>query len=411
MIHADTPKAACLTPPAVGGVAVIQVVGRTAPAIVAPLLRSRHPLDLEDMDPGEIRLCRWVDSDQTIDDALVAVRPRSNGEFIIDISLHGGPRIVQRSLLMLKHAGAAIVEPRELLGVTWEASDPIETELLPLFLQARTRAVAAWLGEVVQRLPQAVRKVLDHLQSHEFELARAALESLCAAEQKARFLLNGVRVVLIGGPNVGKSTLANALAGRDQAIVSEMPGTTRDWVDHPGAISGVPCTFVDTAGLRDTLDPIEQEAMRRTHVQAATADLVLWVIDRSAPAPAPRDLTADWGADSAPMEPGRRPPPPLVVLNKCDLPPHPGFPDVLAWGQKTAMVSVSARTGNGLDQLRAGLLDTLRLTGWRRNALAPLTPRQQDCCQTALSALGSEPRRPEHAIAALRSLLGQAPTC
>jgi tRNA modification GTPase len=409
MTDIDTPKAACLTPPAVGGVAVIQVVGPTAPAVVARLLRSRHPLDLEHLDPGEIRLCRWVDGDQTIDDALVAVRRSDRGEFVIDISLHGGPRIVQRSLLMLKHAGAAIVEPRELLGITCQPSNAIEGELLPLFLRAQTRAVAAWLGEVIRQFPHTLQRVLDHLAAHELDPARTELESLCAAEEKARFLLSGVRAVLIGGPNTGKSTLANALAGREQAIVSDTPGTTRDWVDHPGAITGAPFTFVDTAGLRDTADPIEQEAIRRTYVQVGTADLVLQVLDRSAPAP--EDPTADRHTAWPPVKPGHLSPPTVLVLNKCDLPPHPGFPNVSAWDRQKPMASVSAKTGEGLDRLRALLLQAVGLTNWRQDVVAPLTAQQKDRCQTALSVLKTKPPRPDHAMAALRSLLSPAPTC
>ncbi|NLE60241.1 MAG: hypothetical protein GX616_17975, partial [Planctomycetes bacterium] len=155
-LETDTPIAACLTPPAMGGVAVIQVVGGGAPRLVAKCLRSRRPLDLGNMDPEEIRLCRWVDGEQVVDDALVAVRHGRGGQFVVDISLHGGPRIVQRALLMLQQAGARIVQPLELLDEAHPGVAPVEREILPLLLKARTRAVAVWLVDMVQRLPDRV---------------------------------------------------------------------------------------------------------------------------------------------------------------------------------------------------------------------------------------------------------------
>ena len=147
----DPVRAACLTPPGMGGIAVIQVVGSRAPALVASFVKAKHSIDLEQMDAGQVRLGRWVDGGQTIDDALITVRHSPAGEAVVDISLHGGPRIVQRALSMLKRAGARIVEPIELIDRSWLTANAVERELLPALLRAKTRAVASWLARTSRR--------------------------------------------------------------------------------------------------------------------------------------------------------------------------------------------------------------------------------------------------------------------
>lgn len=381
-LETDTPIAACLTPPAMGGVAVIQVVGGGAPRVVAKCLRSRRPLDLGNMDPEEIRLCRWVDGEQVVDDALVAVRHGRGGQFVVDISLHGGPRIVQRALLMLQQAGARIVQPLEVLDEAHPGVAPVEREILPLLLKAKTHAVAVWLVDMVQRLPDRVRTILALLQAGQEAPAKQELAGLLQAGEQTKALLDGVRVVVVGAPNTGKSTLINSLAGREQAIVSDLPGTTRDWVEHPAAIDGIPVVFVDTAGIHDAKDPIEQEAIRRTHRQAATADLVLAVSDQTTPLQVGHGLHPMMAGDSP--SPARVPPV-ISVVNKSDLPPHPSWQGVLT--AEKGLLRISALTSAGLGDLEAKLVSTTGLTGWRQNLVAPVTPRQADCCRSALSVL------------------------
>jgi len=395
----DAPLAACLTPPAMGGVAVIQVVGSDAPRVVGKCLRSRRPLDLATMDPGEIRLCRWVNGDEVIDDALVTVRQDRGGPFIVEISLHGGPRIVQRALLMLQQAGARVVEPEELLDEACTAANAMEREILPLLLKAKTRAVAVWLAKLVQKLTDRIKALLDLIESGEETLARQELAALCQASEQAKKLLTGLRVVVVGAPNTGKSTLINSLAGREQAIVSELPGTTRDWVEHPTAIDGVPVVFVDTAGIHDATDPIEQEAIRRTHQQASVADIVLSVADLTIPFELGRSPYWMAGGDSGTSA---HVPTVVAVANKSDLPPHPSWQDVLS--AETGPLRISALTSAGLNDLETTLVRMTGLTGWRQNLLAPVTPRQVECCRAALSALDARQADPQTASRWLKNL-------
>ncbi len=350
------------------------------------------------MNPDEIRLCRWVDGDQAIDDALLAVRRNPNGRFVIDVSLHGGPRIVQRSLLMLQRAGARVVEPLELLNEGYPATDALEREILPLLLKAKTRAVAIWLAGMVRRLPERIREIQAGLTAGRVDWARQQLADLCRAGDRARILLNGVRVVVVGAPNTGKSSLINSLAGREQAIVSDAPGTTRDWVEHPGAIGGAPFTFVDTAGLRETTDRIEQEAIRRTHQQTSTADIILHVFDLTVPAP----VNPPWLQASPPADPAQRTPV-IAVANKADLPPHRSWSAVIR--DENHPLQVSALTSAGLADLNRALIEAADLTDWRQSLVAPVGERLISCCQAALSAL-TEGAGPQEAARRLENLSG-----
>ena len=389
----DSVLASCLTPPAPGGIAVVQVAGRGSAAVVGPMLRTKRPLDLDRMDPGTLRLCRLVDGDQALDDVIVTARRDARQNLSVNLSLHGGPRIVQRLLLMLKRAGARIVEPAELLEAYSPARHRLEQEGLEALLKAKTRAVASWLARTVERLETDLDDILRDLRADRLNAARDTLARLCEQRINTRYLLAGVRVTLVGEPNTGKSTLANQLAGRDAAIVSRTAGTTRDWTEHPGAIDGVPFTFVDTAGLRETRDPIEQEAIRRARLQIEPADLVLRVIDGSVP-PTPADLQAfEKTAQAGPHS--RH----LLIWNKSDLSLHAGHAPFI---EPTAAsgILVSAKTGEGLDRLRHRLSERVGLTHWQNSVGQPFSQRQSQACCQALSALTAEP--PDRSKAAHR---------
>lgn len=375
--------AACLTPPTVGGIAVIQIVTRDG-RWLRPLFKATRPIAFDSASSGELRLCRLMDGEQVIDDAVVAVGRNPAGRWVVDVSLHGGPRIVQRALLLLKAAGACIVPAVELLDSTWAEGDPLRREALEAIMQAKTQAVASWLAVTMDRLPNEIDRLLGIARADRLDSVRSKLREWLDASLRVRRALDGVRVVLVGRPNSGKSTLANRLSGRHGGIVSDTPGTTRDWLEHPGAIDGVVFTFVDTAGLRETTDPIEAEAIRRTHRQVATADIVLGVIDRSSP-PSPEDVSPASRAGFATHEfPTAATS--LMVWNKSDLPADPGRTTMVAAGMMPGL-SVSARTGAGLRGLRAALLNAAGLAGWQQTVGIPFTARQTRGVEAALSAL------------------------
>lgn len=352
------------------------------------------------MENHELRLCRWTDGDERIDDALISVRSSPKLGRIVDIGLHGGARVVQRSLMMVQEAGARIVEAEALLADVWPMSSPIERELMPLILRAATRPVAAWLLDSVDRLRARVQEVMEAIRANRFQAAAAELRELLDQDRQSRYLTEGVRVVLGGEPNAGKSSLANALAGIEEAIVSDVPGTTRDWVENSGAIDGVPFTYVDTAGLRETADPIERESVIRAREQFTRADLILEVIDASLP--------AGPGTGGRLLRTGKRSGTPvLVIWNKCDLGLGTGVERRLSEARENHLV-VSCLTGAGLPELQWTLLSRLGLTDWASRLTGPLSPALTVRCRQALSAVETSPPASAEALAKLQLMIQNA---
>jgi len=398
MQTSDDVTAACLTPPGTGGIALIQLVGRGAPVLLEPFLRTLggKPLDLP--AAGKLRVARLVEGEQAIDDVVVAARRDVTGRFIIDLNLHGGPWIVQRTLLMLKHAGARIVDPTVHAACGCGQHALLAQETTHALLQVSTCPVARLIAQTAQALPEQIQAMTDLLARGELESVRRQLIERCQQARGVARLFAGSRVVLTGGPNSGKSTLANLLGGRASAIVSPHAGTTRDWTEHPAAIDGVPFTFVDTAGLRDSDDAIEQEAIRRGRNQTEPADAVLYLIDGSAPLSPPDERVVKT------QEPPPRGAAFIPIWTKSDLPVDPSHKPYV-YGRGEAL-SISARTGAGVDSLRARLMDVLGLAIWRRWTGAPFTRRQADAFSRALSALQVNPPDVLQAAGTLNSVVG-----
>lgn len=379
-MSSSPPRAACLTAPGLGGIAVIQVAGEAAAELVGPhLRRGGLPVDLSRWQPDELRLCRVMDGPEVIDDAIVSVRSTDAGETVVDLNVHGGPRIVQRVLLMLQRHGARIVEPRELLTICWPAPTRVHADAMELVLTAKTRRTAMWFAGLAELLVERLERVVDFIRDARLEPARRMLEELLAGVERTQWLIRGVRVVLIGKPNSGKSTLANALAEQEHAITSDLPGTTRDWTEHPTAIEGVPFTIVDTAGIRQTDDPIEVEAIRRAREQVSKADLLIRVNDLTEP---PDNGKVDPPLVSAPLEIEH--PAVLDVYNKADL---CADSDAGQAGGLAGRLRISALQGPGIERLRTTLLEQIGLGPGSAWPIAPFTTEQIASCRQAHQAL------------------------
>jgi tRNA modification GTPase len=304
-----------------------------------------------------------------IDDAVFCFfpGPRSyTGEDVLEISSHGNPFIVSKIVDDLRGRGCRLAEPGEFTKRAFLNGrlDLTEAEAVMDLIRARSdRALDAahrqLRGALRERIDTAVSQLLDLCAAVEAQVDfpeedlpaadvrrwRSAtvdlageLRALAATRREGDLLREGVKVVLCGEPNVGKSTLFNRLVGFDRAIVSEDPGTTRDFLEERILLGGWCIRLVDTAGLREAAGAVERAGVRRTLEQVREADRLVLVVDAGRPPPElPAEVTAKL-ADGG-----------IVAVNKCDLPGrnfHPPAP----WAE--ACRDVSARTGQGVDELR-----------------------------------------------------------
>ena len=365
--------AAISTPPGRGGIGVVRLSGQGVRDI-ARVVVGRLP------EPRHATLCDFRTASGDLIDRGIAVffpSPHSyTGEDVLELQGHGGPLVMRQLLARCVGAGARIAEPGEftrrafLNGRIDLAQAESVADLIDAETEEAARSAARSLsGEFSRRVSGIARAMLDlrmHVEAcidfpeEEIEAAdreavgekRGALarelESLLAVARQGSVLREGLTVVLVGRPNVGKSSLLNRLAGEDLAIVTPVPGTTRDYVRATIAIEGVPVHLVDTAGLRETDDPVERIGVERAWraIESAGAALVI----ESAVDPEPPDEMALSRFPSA--QPRAR------VVNKIDLASAP-----IGHGSTgETLLPVSAKTGEGIGNLRAWLLE---VAGWK----------------------------------------------
>ena len=340
------------TPPGRGGIAVIELAGPSADAILAQVFRPwpSHA----DGGPDRLLLGHLVSAGRRIDEVVVC---RNAGT--IEINIHGGPQVARAAMAGLKDLGAAVAEAPSAALDSFVTTHPrwanpaIGAEMLGALPLARSELVASaitqqWSGG----LSRLATDILARLAGRADDPAGDGEACLAAAGSLglARRLLNPPQVVLAGPPNAGKSTLANALVGRQVSIVHRRAGTTRDWVREQALLDGVPIWLTDTAGLWSEARGVDEEAVRRAHARACEADLVVLL-----GAETPANLPAWWDARSV-----------IRVASKCDVCP-PG---------DNADVAVSARTGRGLDDLARAIVAALGLDEFEPEAPMAFTQRQ-----------------------------------
>jgi tRNA modification GTPase len=360
------------TPPGRGGIAVIRVSGPGVQQIAADML-GKLP------QPRHAELRDFLDAEgQAIDTgiALLFSAPDSyTGEDVLELQCHGGVVVTELLLERVLALGARMARPGEFSERAFlnDKLDLLQAEAVADLIDAGSRAAARAaqrslrgdfsaavlaLNEEVTGLRVYVEAAIDFpdeeldlLSDTELRQRIAVVAaSFARLEQTTRqgcLLRDGLHVVLAGRPNSGKSSLFNALAGYAAAIVTSQPGTTRDLVREQINIDGLPLHVVDTAGLRSTLDPVEQEGVARTRAQLGVADLALLVIDASEDASDLAGIAGLLGEIPAGI-------PVLVVRNKIDLSGEPPgtAPERLAGHP---VLRVSALTGAGLDELRLAI--------------------------------------------------------
>ncbi len=359
------------TAPGRGAVAVVRLSG---PASAQALERLSGPLPA----PRRATLRRLWDPDGggALDDALVLWMPGPGsytGEDSAELQVHGGLAVVEAVTGALASLGLRLAEPGEFTRRAFENGklDLTQAEAVADLVDAETTAqreqalrqlggalsgrYAAWRGQLVEALAYLEAAVdfpdedlpatLAAQVGPRLAVLAASLEAALADGARGERIRDGFRIALVGAPNAGKSSLLNRLAGRDMAIVTPTPGTTRDVIEASLTLEGFRVVIADTAGLRDSEDDIEVEGVRRARAWAAGADLRLWVVDGSL-AVAPAD-----GAEL--LGPGD-----LAVLTKSDLPAGAARAQVVA--RVAQVVEADSVSAAGLERLRTELRDVLR---------------------------------------------------
>lgn len=378
------------TPPGEGGIGIIRISGRDAIAIASRIFKPRKDRLLDSAATHSLHYGHVVDpvTGETVDETLVSMMraPATyTREDVVEINCHGGMMPLRRTMALLIAAGARQAGPGEFTKRAFlnnridlaqaEAVMDIIASKTDLSLRAASEQLSGGLSAEISflrgQLLSLTASVEAGIDFPEEELktesgkplvddmlqAIAGVDKLLSSYTYGRILRDGFAAAIVGRPNVGKSSLLNALLKQERAIVSEIPGTTRDVLEEYLNISGVPVRIADTAGIRHSHDVVEKEGVRRSLVAIASADIVLVMLDGSQPlTPEDQRVLNEVKAKNV-----------IVVVNKSDLPEKIGRLD-----PSPALVSVSCRTGKGLDGLRAAIADcvTRASVGPREHAWA-----------------------------------------
>jgi tRNA modification GTPase len=406
-VNLDDTIAAIATAIGEGGLAVIRVSGCQALSIAD---RCFLPVGKSSLKPSTasshtIHFGHIVRNGVIVDEVLLSVMraPRTfTREDVVEISCHGGLLPAKTVLDALLENGARLAEPGEFtrraflngridLAQAEAVADLIHSRT-ELALRAANEQLAGKLSQRINSLRDEMVKTLAHIEAHidfpdediapdtKEQLVRrledgvATMDELLRTAGEGQILRRGIRAAIVGRPNAGKSSLLNQLLGRDRAIVSPIPGTTRDTIEETANIRGLPVAFIDTAGLRTARDEIEQEGIRRSRQSLQQAELILHVVDTSQPfVEEDRNYLADLDGKKR-----------IVVLNKVDLPAQLVPPSSL---DTRHSVPVSCVTGEGIESLK----DAIRSLVWSGEIKAEMlevmiNSRHQDALNRARAA-------------------------
>lgn len=402
------------TPRGRGALAVIRLSGPEAIAIASQMSGAD---DVEPRRATLVTLHRPKSGDE-LDQVLLTCfnAPHSlTGEDVVEISCHGSPAVVRSIIDTTLELGAVLAGPGEftLRALSNGKINLAQAEAIRDLIAAQTEAAVKQasrqlhgelsnalgpfkekLLEVIVLLESALEFVEDDIPApraeeidNDLAVVSGGVEKLARSYSSGRLLQEGVRVAITGRPNVGKSSLFNVLADRERAIVTDIPGTTRDTLTEAIDLEGIPVVLTDTAGLRETTDGIETLGIERTRRAMSDSDLVLVVIDGAAGVgPSDRELIDQ-------TQNTRR----LIVMNKSDL---PDFNVPSSCVDELRPINVSARTGEGLATLRAAILASvnnnnsdqggLLITNARHYDLLCSAQREIDTARAALRERHSE---------------------
>lgn len=379
-------RACVLTPRGRGAVAVVAVEGPDAVAAVDRCFRAANKKALVDQPIGRIVYGHWGGSDG---EDLVVCRC---SEQSLEIHCHGGRQSSEQLVADLRDVGCELIESDDWLRRQYDC--PLSAAAHVALTQATTsRAAAILLDQYHGALRQEIEAILAALADQDVQQAAARLAHLLQLAKFGQQLTEPWRVVIAGPPNVGKSSLINALVGYERAIVYDQPGTTRDVVSSTTAIRGWPVQLSDTAGIHDTSDPMETAGIALARERHRGSDLTIWVLDA---VEVPRTGGQIWPlarrqAEAVGISLDRDQT--LIVINKIDLISYP-----VACRES---IDTSTLTGAGIEQLLAEIASRLVPDVPPAGVAVPFAPDQVSALQQAREALGDG-----HSASAARPLRG-----
>ena len=401
----DDTIAAIATPLGEGGLAVIRISGEDAFGIADKVFIPGGKSSLKpSVAPSHtLQYGHVVQNGRTIDEVLAAVMHAPHTftrEHVVEFTCHGGILTTKMVLDAVLASGARLAEPGEFTKRAFLNGriDLAQAEAVADLIAARTElAVSAANEQLAGKLSQRINQVRDemmltlaHIEAHidfpdediapdtheqllnRLRHAVAFMDELLRTANEGQVLRRGVRAAIVGRPNAGKSSLLNQLLGHNRAIVSAIPGTTRDTIEETANIRGIPVVFIDTAGLREAADEIEVEGIRRSRTSLERAQLILHVLDNSEPfTAADENYLQEFAAKKR-----------IVVRNKADLPRKLELPAVVV-----PAVDVSCTTGAGLELLK----DAIKNLVWSGEIHADMSQvminsRHQDALRRAREA-------------------------
>jgi tRNA modification GTPase len=399
----DDTIAAIATPLGEGGLAVIRISGPQALAVAD---RCFVPLGKSALKPSAapthtIHYGRIMRHGRSVDEVMVAVlrAPRTlTREDVVEITCHGGLLPAKLVLDTVIESGTRLAEPGEFTRRAFLNGriDLAQAEAVADLIHARTELaltaaneqLAGKLSQRINLLRDEMIKTLAHVEAHidfpdediapstkeqlvaRLERGVAFMEELLRTSHEGQILRRGIRAAIVGRPNAGKSSLLNQLLGHERAIVSAIPGTTRDTIEETANIRGLPVIFVDTAGLREAGDAIEVEGIRRSREALARAEFILHVLDASEPLTKPDEVyLAEFAGKKR-----------ILVRNKIDLAARLNLPA----GMKDPVVDVCCLTGKGMESLKEAIKELVWAGEIRAEMLqVMINSRHQDALSRA----------------------------
>lgn len=388
------------TPPGVGGLGVVRLSGDQSREIVSAMLRFREGFQWR---PRMAAMAELLDEAGGVVDQVVVTyfaRPRSyTSEDVIEISCHGSPVVLRHCVARAIAAGARPSEPGEftLRAYVNGRIDLPQAEAIHDLITATTLhqakiaaqqmegSVSRMIAPLKQQLLELIALLEAGIDFAEDDISIATSDALLSrispitlgiarlveSFRYGKLVHDGVTLAIVGRPNVGKSSLFNALLERDRAIVTEIPGTTRDTVSETFALEGIPVRLVDTAGVRDSSDVVEKLGIERSYRAMADADITIVVLDLSEPGTVDEERLVQRARESGPH---------LITGNKADLPCRNQSSD--------CAFRVSAITGEGIGELRRGIVRAMAPDGFASAQSGMITSlRHEQLLKESLEAL------------------------